>query len=148
MQNQTVRTGCPRPFCSARVPFRSNPHPVCTTRARCFQNQWFLWCIWGRNSTWHEFVCRDGGCLVQHADPGVPNSPFQGLSEYTGGGGGIFARGIFRTRKFRAGFISHSGLKIEPEISHLPGLSTVRPSVPGGPSLAKKKPSPGLCIVT
>ena len=55
------------------------------------------------------------------------------------GGGGDFAQGIFRTRKFRAGFISHSGLKIEREISHLPGLSTVRASVPGGPSLVKKK---------
>ena len=37
-------------------------------------------------------------------------------------GGGDFARGIFRTRKFRAGFISHRGLKIEREISHLPGF--------------------------
>ena len=53
------------------------------------------------------------------------------------GGGGNFALGIFRTRKFRAGFISHSGLKIEREILHLPGLSTVRASVPGGPSLVK-----------
>ena len=53
-------------------------------------------------------------------------------------GGRNFARGIFRTRKFHAGCISHSGLKIEREISHLPGLSTVRASVLGGPSLVKK----------
>ena len=33
-------------------------------------------------------------------------------------GGGDFAPGTFRTRKFRTGFISHSGLKIEREISH------------------------------
>ena len=70
------------------------------------------------------------------------------------GGGGDFAPGIFRTRKFRAGFISHSGLKIEREISHLPGLSTVRASVPGGPSLVKKTitralhsdPKPKVCV--
>ena len=49
-----------------------------------------------------------------------------------------FAPGIFRTRKFRAGFISHNGLKIEREISHLPGLFTVQATVPGGPSLVKK----------
>ena len=54
------------------------------------------------------------------------------------GGGGNFAPGIFRTRKFRAGFISHSGLKIEREISHLPGLFTVQATVPRGPSLVKK----------
>ena len=53
-------------------------------------------------------------------------------------GGGNFALGIFRTRKFRAGFISHSGLKIEREISHLPGLFTVQATVPRGPSLVKK----------
>ena len=41
-------------------------------------------------------------------------------------------------RKFRTGFISHSGLKIEQEISHLPGLFTVQATVPGGPSLVKK----------
>ena len=41
-------------------------------------------------------------------------------------------------RKFRAGFISHGGLKIEREISHLPGLFTVQATVPRGPSLVKK----------
>ena len=34
------------------------------------------------------------------------------------GGGGIFALGFFRTRKFRTEFVSHSGLKIPWEISH------------------------------
>ena len=34
------------------------------------------------------------------------------------GGGGIFALGFFRTRKFRTEFISHSGLKIPRQISH------------------------------
>ena len=53
--------------------------------------------------------------------------------------GEIFAPGIFRTRKFRAGFMSHSGLKIERVISHLPGLFTVQATVPGGPSLVKKR---------
>ena len=38
---------------------------------------------------------------------------------------------------FAPGF-SHSGLKIEREISHLPGLFTVQATVPGGPSLVKK----------
>ena len=32
--------------------------------------------------------------------------------------GGDFAQGLFRTRKFRTEFISHSGLKIPWEISH------------------------------
>ena len=34
------------------------------------------------------------------------------------GRGGDSAPGIFSTRKFHTGFISHSGLKIEPEKSH------------------------------
>ena len=77
-------------------------HPPCTPRA----HQRFLWCIRGSNRTWCSFVCRHGSCLltktgskqhgqcpkwtkisyissVQHADPGIPISPFQGLSEYT-----------------------------------------------------------------
>ena len=80
--------------------------PGFTPRACPFANQRLLWCIWGSNSPWSEFVCRHGSCLltkrgsrqhrhrpkrtkisnmssVQHADLGFPNSPFQGLSEYT-----------------------------------------------------------------
>ena len=80
--------------------------PGFTPRACPFANQSLLWCIWGSNSPWSEFVCRHGSCLltkrgnkqhrhrpkwtkisnmssIQHADLGVPNSPFQGLSEYT-----------------------------------------------------------------
>ena len=44
-------------------------------------------------------------------------SPIEGPHLIQGGGGG-FAPGIFRTRKFRTVFISHSGLKIAREISH------------------------------
>ena len=42
--------------------------------------------------------------------------PHVALRSYRGRGG--FAPGIFRTRKFGTGFISHSGLKIPREISH------------------------------
>ena len=80
--------------------------PSFTPRACSFANQRLLWCIRGSNSVWCEFVYRHGSCLltkrgseqhrhrpertkisnrlsVQHADLGVPNGPFQGLSEYT-----------------------------------------------------------------
>ena len=71
-------------------------------------------------------VCRDLGCspVVRKCLPCLQ-------------GGKFFAPGIFRMRKFRAGIISHSGMKIEREISHLPGLFTVQATVPGGPSLVK-----------
>ena len=80
--------------------------PSFTPRACSFANQRLLWCIGGSNSAWCEFENRHGSCLltkrgseqhryrpkwtkisnmssVQHADPGVPNNPFQGLSEDT-----------------------------------------------------------------
>ena len=55
------RTGCTRPFC--RGLRTSNLHPGCTVRACPFPNQRLLWSIWC-NSTWREFVCRHGGCLL------------------------------------------------------------------------------------
>ena len=84
----------------------SHTHPLCTPRTRPFADQRFLGCIRRSNSTLHEFVCGHGTCLltnrgrkqhrhrpkwtkisnmssVQHANLGVPNSPFQWLSEYT-----------------------------------------------------------------
>ena len=80
--------------------------PILRPRASPFMHQRFLWCIRGSNSPWSEFVCGHGSCLltkrgskqhrhrprrtkissmrlVQHADLGVPNNPFQGLSECT-----------------------------------------------------------------
>ena len=82
--------GTHRPACKW-VP--SHLHPLCTPRASPFTHQRFLWCIRGSNSSWSEFVCGHGGCLVtkrgstqhrhhpkrtsisnmssvQHADPG------------------------------------------------------------------------------
>ena len=101
-----LQTGCPAFFCLAARPVPSHLHPLCSPRASPFPHQRLLWCIWGSNSPWSEFVCGCGSCLltkrgrkqhrhrpkrtkisnissVQHADLGVPNSPFQGLSEYT-----------------------------------------------------------------
>ena len=101
-----LRTSCTEHFCPATLPVLSHLHPLCTPRASPFTHQRLLWGIRGSNSPWIEFVCRHGSCLltkrgskqhrhrpkqtkishmssVQHADPGVPNSPFQGLSEYT-----------------------------------------------------------------
>ena len=91
-----------------RLPGRtpSHTHPLCTPRASPFAHQRFLWCVRGRYSTLREFVYRHSSCLltkrgsrqytccpkrtnlsnmslVHHANPGVPNSPFQGLSKYT-----------------------------------------------------------------
>ena len=99
-------TGCTRPFCWAGRCTPANLHPFCTPRACSFANQRFLGCIWGGNSPWSEFICGHGGCLltkeaasntgtVQNGRKSqtycqysmqtrsVPNSPFQGLSEYT-----------------------------------------------------------------
>ena len=59
------------------------------------------------------------------------NSPVH----YTGGGGGGVAPGIFCTRKFCAGFISHSGLKLEREISHASRESP--PPPPGGSCMTR-----------
>ena len=79
---------------------------TCTPRACSFANQRFLGCIWGGNSPWSELICGHGGCLltkeaasntctVQNGrksqrycqysmqTQGAPNSPFQGLPEYT-----------------------------------------------------------------
>ena len=46
----------------------------------------------------------------------LPCGPPAGVHSYREGE--ILALGIFRTRKFRTGFISHSGLKIPREILH------------------------------
>ena len=62
-----LRPGCLRPFCFARGPLMRNTHPICTTRARSFPNQWLFWCIWdatASGSKWREFVSRHGGCLL------------------------------------------------------------------------------------
>ena len=84
----------------------SHTHPLCTPRTHPFAHQRFLGCIGRSNSTLREFVCGHGTCLltnrgrkqhrhrpkwtkisnmssVEHANLGVPNSPFQWLSEYT-----------------------------------------------------------------
>ena len=89
-------------FRTARIP--SHLHPVCTPRARSFAHQRFLWCIGRSNSTWREFCMQiwelpvdnnrqQATQAVSKTDEnlkhtvrtaqGVPNSPFQGLSEYT-----------------------------------------------------------------
>ena len=101
-----LRTGCTRPFCWARRCTPANLHPLSTPRAYSFANQRFVGCIWGGNSPWSEFICGHVGCLltkeaasntgtVQNGrksqtycqysmqTQGVPNSPFQGFSEYT-----------------------------------------------------------------
>ena len=80
----------------------SHTHPLCTPRTRPFVHQRFLGCIGRSNSTLREFVCGHGTCLltnrdrkqhrhrpkwtkisnissVQHANLGVPNSPFSGF---------------------------------------------------------------------
>ena len=79
---------------------------VSPPRACSFANQRLLWCIGRSNSTWCELICRHGSCLLtkrgsrqqthrpqrtnsqtncQYSKQtwGVPNSPLQGLSEYT-----------------------------------------------------------------
>ena len=55
-------------------------------------------------------------------------------------GGGDFARGFFRTRKFRTEFISHSDLKIPREISHPSRIVLFT----GGSCTAKFQRVPGL----